>query len=249
MNFREEIQMKQELRIAIIGDYNPDLPVHDATEEALQHAARAADVKVNSQWLATPSLEDKDLAHLHNYSALWIAPGSPYRSMIGVLQTIRVAREEGIPLFATCGGFQHVVIEYARNVMKFQDAQHAEYDPFASTLFITALTCSLLGKTMEVQINPASQTAAYYDKTVVQEKYYCNFGLNPLYRSALHEQGLRIVGVDQDDEARILELPSHPFFISTLFVPQLTSSWEKPHPLIMAYLQKAAMRTETAPSS
>jgi CTP synthase (UTP-ammonia lyase) len=248
INFNREVDVKQgtkqEIKIGVIGDYNAVLRAHDATNDALQHAANALHTEVSIHWLPTPSLEGEVITNLGSYSALWIAPGSPYANMEGVLHSIRFAREQQIPLLGTCGGFQHMVIEYARNVMSFQDAQHAEYDPFASTLFITALACSLLDKTMEVHIEPNTKTATYYSVPTVQEEYYCNFGLNPLYRSALHEQGLRVVGVDQDGEARILELPTHPFFVATLFVPQLTSSWEKPHPLIVSYLRAALTQPE-----
>jgi CTP synthase (UTP-ammonia lyase) len=78
-----------------------------------------------------------------------------------------------------------------------------------------------------------------YQRAVVQEQYYCQFGLNPAYQATIHEGGLRIVGFDDDREARIVELPDHPFFVGTLFVPPLTSTPERPHPLIVAYLQAA----------
>src|SRR6185436_16546933 len=71
------------------------------------------------------------------------------------------------------------------------------------------------------------------------EQYYCQFGLNPHYQATIHEGGLRVVGIDEDGEARIVELPEHPFFVATLFVPPLTSTAEQPHPLIIAYLQAA----------
>lgn len=136
-------------------------------------------------------------------------------------------------------GFKHVVLEYARHVLLIADAQHAEYDPDASVLFVSRLTCSLIGKTMQVHLVPTSRAFHLYQRAVVSEQYYCQFGLNPAYQTALHEGGLRVVGVDQDGEARILELPDHPFFLATLFVPQLTSSPGHPHPLITAYLRTA----------
>jgi CTP synthase (UTP-ammonia lyase) len=180
--------------------------------------------------------------HLRRFDALWCAPGSPYQSMDGALQGIRFAREEGWPFIGTCGGFQHVVIEYARNVLGFADAAHAESDPDASTLFVSKLACSLLGKTMKVHIDPASRVYMMYQRAVVEEQYYCQFGLNPHYQATIHDGGLRIVGFDDDREARIVELPQHPFFVGTLFVPPLTSTAEQPHPLILAYLQAAVER-------
>jgi CTP synthase (UTP-ammonia lyase) len=139
----------------------------------------------------------------------------------------------------TCGGFQHVVIEYARNVLGFADAQHAEYDPYASDLFITELACSLAGQEMAVKLSDDSRAAQSYGRTEAREQYYCNFGINPEHQRLLDDGGLRVVGVDGDGEARVLELPDHRFFIATLFVPQLRSSPESPHPLVTAYLRAA----------
>lgn len=71
------------------------------------------------------------------------------------------------------------MVEYARNVMGFRDAAHAESDPYASCLFITPLSCSLVGKTMEVAIKPGSKAWIACDAMRSMEKFYCNFGLNP----------------------------------------------------------------------
>jgi Asp-tRNA(Asn)/Glu-tRNA(Gln) amidotransferase A subunit family amidase len=95
------------------------------------------------------------------------------------LWAIHYARENKIPCFGTCGGFQHMVIEYARNVLGFKDAQHAEYDPYASSLFISELACSLAGREMQLNFVPGSQVAAIYGELSATEHYYCNFGVNP----------------------------------------------------------------------
>jgi CTP synthase (UTP-ammonia lyase) len=231
-----------QLAIGIIGDYDANFCPHQATDAALQHAAVALDLSVDITWLATESLNGSTDDRLQLYDALWCAPGSPYRSVQGALSGIRYAREHRRPFLGTCGGFQHAVIEYARNVLGFADAEHAENDPYASRLFISALSCSLAGKTMQVHIDTTSRVYSYYQQMCVEEQYYCNFGLNPAYRSIVHDGGLRAAGVDQDQEARILELPEHPFFVATLFVPQITSTPERPHPLIMAYLRAAEQR-------
>ena len=135
--------MPEQIKIGIIGDYQPDSRTHLATNAAIQHAADALGVTADAQWLATPMLDTETAQTLRPFHALWCASGSPYQSMNGALQAIRFAREANVPFIGTCGGFQHVVIEYARNVLGFVDAQHAEYDPTASTLFVSALSCSL----------------------------------------------------------------------------------------------------------
>jgi CTP synthase (UTP-ammonia lyase) len=231
--------MTTHVRIGIIGDYNADFHPHQATDAAIQHAANYLGVTAAVEWLPTPLLAHDPETQLRRFDALWCAPGSPYQSMAGALQGIRFAREQQRPFIGTCGGFQHVVLEYARNVLGFADAAHAESDPDASTLFISMLACSLVGKTMHVHLEPSSRVFRMYQRAVVEEQYYCQFGLNPEYQATIHEGGLRVVGVDDDHEARIVELPDHPFFVATLFVPPLTSTPEQPHPLIIAYLQAA----------
>jgi CTP synthase (UTP-ammonia lyase) len=227
------------VRIGIIGDFNPGFHPHQATNAALQHAADHLRLTVAIDWLPTPLLAHDPARQLRRFDALWCAPGSPYRSMDGALQGIRFAREQNWPFIGTCGGFQHVVLEYARNVLGFTDAAHAESDPDASTLFISALACSLVGKTMQVHLDSSSRVFRMYQRHVVQEQYYCQFGLNPHYQAMIHDGGLRVVGVDDEQAARIVELPEHPFFVATLFVPPLTSTPEQPHPLIVAYLRAA----------
>jgi len=157
------------------------------------------------------------------------APWSPYKSLDGALRAIRFAREADVPLLGTCGGFQHVVIEYARNVLGFEDAQHAEYDPYTSELFVSELSCSLAGKRMEVRLADGSRAAQFYDGTEATEEYYCNFGLNPEHQRLLHAGGLRVVGTDQDGEARVSRaarpavLHRHPVRASTPFVAHLST--------------------------
>jgi CTP synthase (UTP-ammonia lyase) len=232
--------MSNTISVALVGEFTPSFPPHAKTVEAIDHAQSALDLRISSQWISTAALQTAAEQTLRTFDAIWIAPGSPYRSLSGALNAIRYAREGDVPLLGTCGGCQHVVIEYARNVLGFADATHAEYDPYASNLFITPLSCSLVGQTMQVLIERGSLLEQIYGARSVLEQYYCNFGLNPEHQDRLHAAGLRIVGRDQSGEARILALPQRRFFIATLFVPQLTSSVSRPHPVIVAFLKAAS---------
>lgn len=234
--------MTQSLSVAVIGDFDDTLTPHVATNDALAHAATALGLDVRVEWLAPVTLED-DLGAVPAADGLWCAPGSPYSSLSGALAALRHGRENGVPTLGTCGGCQHIIIEYARNVLGFEDAQHAEYDPYSSRLFVSELACSLAGRTMPVSLDPGSRAAAVYGATRVHEQYYCNFGLNREYQQTLDDGGLRVVGVDDDGEARVLELPAHPFYLATLFVPQTRSTAERPHPLVSAFLRAARDRS------
>jgi CTP synthase (UTP-ammonia lyase) len=220
--------------IALIGDYTPTSPTHASTNAAIAHSLNLLSGDIAAIWVSTEAIDQKLFEH---YSGIWIAPGSPYKSMEKTLWSIRYARENKVPCFGTCGGFQHIVIEYARNVLGFRDAQHAEYDPYASSLFISKLTSSLAGREMQLNFVPGSQVAAIYGKLSAQERYYCNFGVNPDCIHHLRQGPLNISGSDAEGEIRVIEYTGHPFFIGTLFVPQIRSTPERPHPLVTAFLE------------
>jgi CTP synthase (UTP-ammonia lyase) len=138
-----------------------------------------------------------------------------------------------------------MIIEYARNVLGFKDAQHAEYDPFASELFISQLACSLAGRELSLRFVPESQVATIYGSLTATEAYYCNFGVHP-DKVVLFKNGpLVISGADDEGEIRVVELPDHPFFVGTLFVPQTRSTPEQPHPLVTALVRAVAETTRS----
>lgn len=228
-------------KIAIIGDFDPSLQSHINTNLAIEHCSAAVGASPRYFWIPTEELtSDEGLKKAINVQGLWIAPGSPYKSLDGALRAIRLARENQIPLLGTCGGFQHIILEYARNVLGFQDAQHAEYDPYTSRLFISRLACSLVGRTLVIELEPKSTVAMAYGRTRAEEHYYCNFGVNPDYAGTLREGGLRVVGSDKEGEVRIVALADHPFFVGTLFLPQQNSSPQSPHPLIQAFIRASS---------
>jgi CTP synthase (UTP-ammonia lyase) len=167
-------------------------------------------------------------------------PASPYASMQGALNGIRFARECQIPFLGTCGGFQHMIIEYARNVLGLSEADHAEENPAASMLLVAPLTCSVSEKTNTFILTPGSKVASAYGNVEIVEQYgICNYGLNPEFAPLLDQAGLRVIGVDTDGETRIMELDQHSFFVGTLFQPERSAFKHIVHPLIKAFLQAA----------
>ena len=227
----------QEMKLAIIGDFNPSFRPHVATNEAIEHSKKHLNLELETDWISTDCIVDSFQSIIDTYGGFWIAPGSPYKSMAGALDIIKYTRLNNVPTLGTCGGFQHMVIEFARNVLNIKDAEHAECDPYASKLVVNPLSCSLAGQTLEIElVDKSSKIFQIFGIEKINEKYYCNFGLNPRYQNELSEKGFKIVGTDDLKEARILELINHPFFIATLFVPQDNSTSEKPHKLVTAFL-------------
>jgi CTP synthase (UTP-ammonia lyase) len=124
-------------------------------------------------------------------------------------------------------------------LLGIQDAEHEETAPDAPTLVVSKLACSLVGVTQQVRIAPGTLAHRLYGREEVTEQFHCNYGLNPVYRDHLGKGALRVAGVGPDGEVRIVELSDHRFFLAALFVPQLSSSADVPHPLVVAYLNAA----------
>jgi CTP synthase (UTP-ammonia lyase) len=230
------------VRVAVVGDRSERFAAQDTIEDALAHSAAALGAAVEVEWIPTPALESGPTATLRAADAIWCAPGSPYVSLDGALEGIRYARESGTPFIGTCAGFQHGVVEVARNACGIERAHHAEYGAAQpdAPLFIDELLCSLVGQTMTVRLLDA-QIQRIFGSDTSTERYYCRFGLNEQYLPLLAEHGLRAVGVDTTDgTTRIMRLDDHAFFHLTLFVPQTASTASAQHPLITAYVASAS---------
>jgi CTP synthase (UTP-ammonia lyase) len=233
-------QERQMLRVGLIGDYDPQVKAHTVTLKAIALAAADLGCDVDIRWLQTPSLVKDAEQRLAECQVFWAVPNTPYASMEGALNGIRFAREHGVPLLGTCGGFQHMLIEYARAVLGLTDADHAESNPSATTLAVTPLACSVNDLSETFYLTPGSRVANIYGKAEIVEQYgICNYGLNVALRSEFEQHGLRVSGVDGNGEVRIVELEGHPFFIGTLFQPQRAAYKEIVHPLIRAWFQAA----------
>jgi CTP synthase (UTP-ammonia lyase) len=220
--------------IAILGEYQPTSETHLATDLAIADSSSQLTVEVEGIWVST---EDINTSLFDIYSGIWLAPGSPYNNMDNLLWAISYARENNVPCLGTCGGFQHMILEYARNVLGFKDAQSQENNPDGSHLFISQLACSLAGRAMKLAFTEGSQIAAIYSSLTSVEQYYCNFGVNPEYIPHLKSRWLKVTGTDCEGKVRVIELPNHPFFLGTLFVPQARSTYETPHPIVTAFLK------------
>jgi CTP synthase (UTP-ammonia lyase) len=241
------------VRIAILGDFNLGHRSHHATNDAIQHAARKLDIKIEPEWLPTPSLiapatEEK----LATFDGIWASPGSPYKSFDGMLKGIEFARRRDWPFLGTCGGFQYAFIEFARNVLGIKDADSAENNSGSKNIIIYPVACAvpdrkgdapkLSGAVPEIRLRPGSYLQAFYgkDREVVTEEFFCNFEINPDFEWTTMEAGFPVVARGPQGEIRAIESPTHQFYLATLFQPQLSSTEKNPHPIVLAFSQAAA---------
>ena len=224
-------------RLALIGDHNPGVVAHRAIPLALALARKNTGVACEWDWVGTDTLTDAP-RQLDGYRGVWCVPASPYRSMAGALAAIRFARESQRAFLGTCGGFQHALIEFARNIIGMTGADHAETNPAAHDLVVTSLACSLVGQHEEIHFTPGSQLHGIFTGRTSREGYHCNYGVNPLYRSRLEAAGLSFTGFDDAGQIRAMELTGHPFFIGTLFQPERSALADRRHPLIEAFVRQ-----------
>ncbi|GAA0404956.1 hypothetical protein Acor_23430 [Acrocarpospora corrugata] len=224
----------QTARIALVGDRSPDVLAHTRIPAILDALRDKDGVTLDAHWVPTPEARELD-----GFDGVWMLPGSPYRSEEGALAAARWARTARVPLLGTCGGFQHAVMEFAQGVCGLV-ARHAETAPDAAEVVIQALACSLAGQEGRVHLAPGSRVASIMGEGPATVRYNCSYGINPGHRATLEEHGLRFTGHDDQGEIRVAEINDHPFFLITLFQPELSE--ELPHPVIRAFAAAATTR-------
>ena len=223
------------IRIALIGDYDPHVTAHQAIPVALGMAAEQLNLNVQFQWLATDHINAD--TPLDDFDGIWCVPASPYRDMDGALRAIRFAREQQRPFLGTCGGFQHAVLEFARHVLGWKDAEHGETHPDAARALLTPLTCSLVEAVDSIHLVEGSLIANAYETTEIREGYRCRFGVNPEFERELLTQQMCAVGHDSQGDLRAVELKGHPFFVATLFQPERAALKGILPPLVRAFIK------------
>jgi CTP synthase (UTP-ammonia lyase) len=217
--------MRIPVRLALVGDRSLDRSSHLPVTTVVAGLGPALGGTVEATWFPT----DQVGRALEDVDGIWLT-GSPYESEAGVIAAAGIARRYDVPLLGTCGGFQLAVVEFATAM-----AGLAEED------VLTPLSCSLGANECRVRAVPGSLFARALGAERTRERYHCTFGLNPTSLPVLTGHGLRFTGFDDDGVVRVAELPTHPFFLGTLFQPELAGGTD-PHPIIRAWATAAAAR-------
>lgn len=228
------------VKIGLVGDHDEAIAAHRAIPMALRHAAALAGVHEHLEWLPTDSIHSP--ARLAGFEGLWCVPGSPYRSEAGALLAIHHCRVTGVPLLGTCGGFQHLLLEYARHVIGWHDAAHSESHRDAGRALLAPLACSLVEVQASVRLLAGSAIARAYGRTSISEGYHCRYGLNAQYAAELLAGALQATGWDEAGEVRAVELAGHPFCVATLFQPERAALAGRAAPLVDAFVAAVSAR-------
>jgi CTP synthase (UTP-ammonia lyase) len=217
-------------QIVLLGDRDPGSLTHRALDAALT----LFPANIRAYWIGTDTPE---AARVREADGLWVVPGSPYRDDDAVYVAITAARTSGQPFLGTCAGFQYAVVEFARNVAGLPDAGHAETAPADKTLVIDRLSCSLVGQERAVTAVPGTRMHALCGSAPFTGFHWCNFGIAPAHVERLAAHGLTIAARADDAGVEAIELGAHPFFLATLFQPQIGSVAGRPlHPVLESFV-------------
>lgn len=225
--------------IALVGDFDKKMHTHLALNGSINHCRAHLQFELQADWIPT-ELSHELLSNPNPYDGIWVAPGSPYKNEDNVYRVIQYARENNIPIIGSCGGFQYMMLEYARNMLGIIDACHEETGATANPV-ISRLSCSLKGQ--EEQISIPDKDSWLFDvlkSHTIKARYYCSYGVNPIFYSILNRHPFIFAAFSPTGEVRAFELRGHRFFKGTLFQPSLDSSPDKPNPLILSYFNACA---------
>ncbi len=253
------IAPSNEVKIAFVGKYVDLKESYKSLTEAIIHAGAALDTKVELQWVDSEKLENLENAEaFKNVSGILVAGGFGYRGVEGKIKAINYARENKIPFLGICLGMQLALVEFARHVLKIEDANSSEFDDKCSNPIVylidefmdasgkkqirTAKTP--LGGTMrlgsyECKVKPNSLLAKVYNNAKnIKERHRHRYEANPKYRKEFEDKGL-IVSGESEGLIEAVELNNHPFFLAVQFHPEFTSRLERVNPVICGFIKAA----------
>jgi CTP synthase (UTP-ammonia lyase) len=232
-------------RIALVGDRSPRVQAHQRIPSILRWAAPDPDA-VDPYWI--PTAEVAAVPGLHTFDGIWLVPaGEPYLDQEGALLAADVARTAGVPFLGTCAGFQHAAMAYARATLG-ADPVTAESEPGHPDPVIAPLACALVGEEATVIVRAGTLAAELLGEGPRTERFFCRFGIPPVWGERLQSTGLVASGTAEDGTVRMLEIPGHPFFVGSLFQPELSSDRAWVHPLVRGFVA-AALRAVATPAA
>jgi len=239
---------KYEVTIALVGKYIELMDSYKSIIESFIHAGTFNNCKVNVVPVKAEALNQNPEKLLKGMHGILVAPGFGERGISGKLNAAKYARENKIPFLGICLGMQIAVVEFARNVLKFE-ANSYEFDSKTPNPVIDIMQeqVNLVNKggtmrlgSYECVLDAESKTAKYYGKTNVQERHRHRFEFNNKYLEVFEENGLKAVGKNpKSDLVEVFELENHPFFIGVQFHPEYKSRVINPHPLFIGFIQAA----------
>jgi CTP synthase len=239
---------KQEVTIGLVGKYVELKDSYKSIAESFIHAGVANECKVNLKWIHSEKLSKSNLENeLKGLNGILVAPGFGSRGISGKIEAVKYARENKIPFFGICLGMQCAVIEFARNVLNFQEAHTTEIDENSKYPVISMMeeqkNIANMGGTMRLgaytcKLKPNSNTAIAYNSELISERHRHRYEFNSEYLKDFEANGMIATGINPDTGlVEVVEIPDHPWFVGAQFHPEYKSTVDNPHPLFVAFVQ------------
>ena len=266
--YESSVAPKKKIKIGMIGKYykSGDFDLKDSyvsVIEALNHAAWANDAGVEIEWFVSDGLEDDKEAQkkLKELDGIVVPQGWGCRGVEGKIKAVEIARKNKIPYLGLCFGMQMAVIEFARNVLKWKEANSEEVNKscekkvvhlmdnqkeiiekslYGGTIRLGAWPCKLKKGSLLQRLYKEYGNSIFKNHREVDERHRHRYEFNNEFKKELEEKGLIISGESPDGklvEAIELSQKDHPFFIGTQFHPELKSQFLTPHPIFMGFVK------------
>lgn len=240
----------KKVRIALVGKYTQ---LHDAylsVVEALSHAGTANDAYVEIEWIDSETLTEKNVEQkLENVTGILVPGGFGDRGIEGMIIAIQYAREHGVPYFGICLGMQMAVVEFARHVLGYEDANSEEFSETSEHKIIALMPDQVniveKGGTMRLGKYPCvlregTHSRALYGKSEISERHRHRFEFNNMYREDVEKAGMVLAGLSPNGKlVEIVELPDHPWFVGVQFHPEFKSRPNRAQPLFRGFVKAA----------
>jgi CTP synthase len=245
---------EKEIKIGLVGKYVELQDAYKSINESLFQAATYCDRKLKLTYIHSEKLTDADVEEkLSGMDGIIIAPGFGQRGIEGKFVALKWCREHNMPTFGICLGMQCMVIEFARNVLGYTDANSTEMDPKTPHNVIDLMeeqkSISNMGGTMRLGaydcvLKPNSTAAKAYGATTVSERHRHRFEFNDDYRAEFEANGMMCVGENPASHlVEVVEIPTLDWFVGTQYHPEYQSTVLNPNPLFVDFM-KAAIRHE-----
>lgn len=246
---------KKNVTIGLVGKYVALPDAYLSVAEALRHGGIVNDANVNIEWIDSEKITEENVAEvLKNCDGVIVPGGFGDRGIEGMIESIRYARENKIPMFGICLGMQMAVVEFARNVAGLKGANSTEFAPDGPYSVIDIMEdqkdITDKGGTMRLglypcKLTPDSRSAGIYGDALIYERHRHRWEFNNEYRAALTEKGLKITGMSPDERlVEIVEIEDHPWFVGVQFHPEFKSRPNKPQKLFADFIRASVENHE-----
>lgn len=239
-----------EVTIALVGKYTQLHDAYISVVEALKHGGIPQHTTVNIRWVDSEQVNADNVAEILNgVDGVLVPGGFGDRGIEGMIDAIHYARTNNIPFLGLCLGMQLSIVEYARNVVGYNDAHSVELNPNTTHPVIALMPdqngVEDIGGTLRLgsypcHLDKSSKAYTLYGEEVIHERHRHRYEVNNDYRAALTEKGMMLSGLSPDGRiVEMVEIPSHPFFLATQAHPELKSRPNRPHPLFRGLVEAA----------